>query len=353
MAGFETKKVQKCLTVLAIVVGALAVTTPSFAQTAEEKAGARAAANAGADAFEAGNFEKAIDLFQRAESVIHSPVHELYIARSMVKVGRFVEARELLLKIGRENDGDIVDEAATELDALEPRVPRLTLEVKGQTGSALQISVNEREFPSALVGIAQPFDPGEHTVVTSDGVKKATQTFTLEEGQSQTVEVDLEQGEAVPIAAPEPTEGPADAADPAEDSVQVTSSGTNGLRIGSYVAMGLGLAGVGVGTVFALQAGGHASDANDLCSSIDEREGTSNCAGRTEAEEREVNDFDDKHKSAKTLSIVGFAAGGALLATGVTLFFLSKPKSTESVKRKKLSVDPVIGLSYLGVEGTF
>ncbi len=48
---------------------------PAHAQSEEERANARAAAGAGADAFDAGNYQKSADYFERAETLVHSPVH--------------------------------------------------------------------------------------------------------------------------------------------------------------------------------------------------------------------------------------------------------------------------------------
>src|SRR5688572_12455326 len=53
---------------LALVVSCLSA-APAEAQTDAERAGARSAATAGADAFDAGKYQDALDLFLRAESV--------------------------------------------------------------------------------------------------------------------------------------------------------------------------------------------------------------------------------------------------------------------------------------------
>ena len=67
---------------------------PAFAASDEEKAGARAAATQGQAAYEKKNWAEALDLFTRAESLVHSPVHLLYKARALVQLGQLVKARE-------------------------------------------------------------------------------------------------------------------------------------------------------------------------------------------------------------------------------------------------------------------
>jgi len=68
------------LTVLVSAKGALA-------QTDLERATARDAANSGRAAFDAGQYERAIDSFSRAESLVHAPPHLLFMARAQAKLG--------------------------------------------------------------------------------------------------------------------------------------------------------------------------------------------------------------------------------------------------------------------------
>jgi hypothetical protein len=107
--------------------------------TDAERAGARSAATAGADAFDAGKFQNALDLFARAESLVHSPVHLSYIGQCQVKLGRLVEARETYLKLQRETVAPdahdalkrALSEAGTHLEQIEPRLPFLSIKVEG------------------------------------------------------------------------------------------------------------------------------------------------------------------------------------------------------------------------------
>src|SRR6185369_1760196 len=96
--------VKPFLTFGAILVTAGLITAPpAQAQTKEQKAGARAAADAGGDAFDAGKYAEAADLFERAERLLHAPPHLLYAARAHAKLGHVVEARELYLTLTREH----------------------------------------------------------------------------------------------------------------------------------------------------------------------------------------------------------------------------------------------------------
>src|SRR3954463_8383902 len=102
MTKMPPVKLSLAIGTMAVAVGMLSV-TPAWAQTKEQKAGARAAADAGGDAFDAGKYAEAADLFERAERLLHAPPHLLYAARAHAKLGHVVEARELYLTLTREH----------------------------------------------------------------------------------------------------------------------------------------------------------------------------------------------------------------------------------------------------------
>src|SRR3954466_13075470 len=83
------------------LVAALLATevSPAFAQSDQERAGARSAATEGAQAFRDHNWSQAADLFMRAESLVHAPPHLLYLARAEANLGHLVKAQEAYRKI--------------------------------------------------------------------------------------------------------------------------------------------------------------------------------------------------------------------------------------------------------------
>src|SRR5690606_10177314 len=71
---------------------ALAIWTfPCFAQSDEDMVCARAAAKAAQKAFVDGNYDKSIELFEKAESLVHATTDLLFIARAHEKEGRPVQ----------------------------------------------------------------------------------------------------------------------------------------------------------------------------------------------------------------------------------------------------------------------
>jgi hypothetical protein len=101
--------------------------------------------------------------------------------------------------------------------------------------------------------------------------------------------------------------------------------------------------GIGVGTVFGLSAKSKYDKGNDLCPAFP--------CSLNEQQARDREQFGKDGDSAKTLSMVGFIAGGVGLAAGATLFILSG-KKTET-PAAQASVKPWIGLGSMGLTGSF
>src|SRR5512145_2889938 len=289
---------------LLMVAGVYSIHVPTAqAQDDLERSGAREAARRGIDAFGQKRFAEALDLFKRAESVVHAPTHLLYIARSAVELGQLVLARETYLKVVREqlptNAPNAFKEAqaaaSTELSALEPRIPKLRIELRGDPNHTAQVTLDERTLSNALVGVAIPIDPGKHIVrATSAGMKQAELEITVPESAEQVAELKLEpQGGVALATAPTSLSAHSDSAPPA------AASHPNYLRIGSYAAAGVGVIGTVFGTYFAFRAKSKGDDGDALYA----RYGCPSCSASQKAE---VIDADDASANAKTLSAVGF-----------------------------------------------
>src|SRR5450432_3689021 len=121
----------------------LAVEPCAFAQTDDDRAGARVAATEGVKASNEKRWADAADLFARAESLVHSPVHLLYLARAQEKLGKLVKARENYNRIIREKYGadapDAFRQAQTsaqqEVGGLDARLAAITVKLDGEKGA--------------------------------------------------------------------------------------------------------------------------------------------------------------------------------------------------------------------------
>jgi hypothetical protein len=181
------------------------------------------------------------------------------------------------------------------------------------------------------------------------GYSTATWEFDQPAGSSQAHTFTLKDASAVVMAAPVPTSEPR-SAEPFVDQ-RPSESGTNGLRVASYVALGLGAVGIGAGTWFYVDAKktGERADADyDACAAA---QMSTQCADdESSAESRKAIASSDEEGSIRTRSLVSFAAGGALLATGVVLLLVSSP---DDEGHDGASISPWIGPQGVGVSGRF
>ena len=316
------------------------------AQTADEIAGARASAQSGAKAFEAGNYQEALDLFSRAESLVHAPPHLLWQARAHEKLGQLVQARELYIRLQREELApdappafvEAKEAADAELEALEPRLAQLTISIKQPAPEGIQVVMDGKEVATALIGVPRPANPGDHELHTTiRGVEGPSQNVTLVEGGRQSIELEPPDPSLIP-----PEE---EKVEPVPDTAPATVDDKRGMRIGAYVAIGVGVVGAGLGTLFLLQGSSAQSDADsdfDAC----------NPTRCTQQQHDDIVALDEDAASAKTLSAVSFGLGGAALATGAILLVLTSSKSAE-VGPEQASVTPFFGINAAGVRGRF
>lgn len=336
---------------LALAGPALALvlcTSPAVAQSDEDRAGARAAATAGATAFDEGKWAEAVDLFTRAETLVHAPPHLLFIARAYLKMGRLVRARENYLKITREALAPSAPKAFTEAHAaakteiasLEARIPTVKISVDGEGAQSASLVMDGNKLASALAGVPFPIDPGEHKfaartkTLTSEEV-----TVKVAEGANEALSLSLKIPLPKSAEDPEPVVVPT-APPPADRAPPPTEKG-NGLRIASYAAVGVGVLGGVVGTLFLTKNHSTRDEVDALCPD-----------GRCpESQRTKIASLDRDADSAGTMAWVGYGVGLAGLAAGATLFVLSidKPKTEAKATR----IRPVVGTSFLGVAGSF
>jgi hypothetical protein len=351
-----------------LLVGVLAIGGNALAQSDEQRAAARSLATEGATAFDQGRYQDAVDLFGRAETLLHAPPHLLFLARSHAKLGQLVKAREAYMKIVKEAlppnappaFRNAQASANEELRAIEPRIASLTVKLEGDKGATdVAVLVDGTPINLVLVGVAQPIDPGQHRIEAgATGLRAEAQSVTLGDGERKSIVLSLK---AVPGAAPlvavapapvtpaEPATAPTPAATsspaPADQGAAPASDDKSGLRIGSYVAFGVGVVGLAAGTLFTLQSSSKREDAD---AKFEECGGESGCHTGNPISEQ-VTKLDDDARSAMTLGIVGFAVGGVGIATGATLFILSSGGSEE----RRAGVEPYVGFGVAGVKGRF
>jgi hypothetical protein len=369
MSFFEVRRV---LPAALWVVGLVSVPSVSAAQSDEQRAAARSLATEGATAFNEGRFKDSVDLFNKAESLMHAPPHLLFLARSHVKLGQLVRAREAYLKIVKETlaanapkafrDAQVTAEA--EVREVEPKIASLTIRVEGADGATdVAVMVDGVALPGVLVGVAQPIDPGTHRIEAgATGFRAPSEPVTLAEGEKKTIVLRLQPAPgaaplvAAPAAAastpapaaattPAPAAAPMHAESPTADTGTRKGSGS-GLRIGSYVAFGVGALGLAGGTLFTLQSAGKREDADAAFALCQAEAGGCH---QDDPRSRQTDDLDREADSKRTLGIVGFAVGGVGVAAGITMLVLSSGGD----EANEAFVHPWVGLGSAGLRGRF
>jgi hypothetical protein len=346
------------------LVAALFVSSLSpavLADISRDRAAARTAADAGADAFEQGNYQQALELFSRAEALVHAPPHLLFMARSQDKLGKLVDAHETYLRLVGEKlppgapsaFKSAQSKAEAELTAIEARLAYVTLSVRGDEGNRALVSMDSAELPSAMVGIPIPVDPGTHVFsARTDRARSSEVSVTLREGARQAVELSLTEVIAAPATAGATTQ-PTGATPPPQDGGPATPSGGGGVSSQSlwgWVSVGAGAVIAGVGTGFLVSSGSTRKEADELYADCN-----ATIEGCSDDQQAKINGVDSDADTAQAIGITGLAVGGAAIVTGVVLVLTDRPSNPGYGRMAPPSprLRLLAGPTWIGAAGTF
>lgn len=320
---------------IALVVGLGVCAAPAVTLGAEgNKAAAEALFNEGRSLMAAGRYADAIEKLKASQDLDPGLGTLLNLAECYERVGKTATAwaqYKEIASLARQSGSKEREELAEQKSkALEPKLSKLSISLhSGADASTLTITRDGTTVSSAELGVAIPVDPGKHDVsVTAPGKKKWSTTVEVGEGgQTENVEIPLLEDSANGAGASVAVDG---AASPAADK---PSDGST-QRVLGIVAGGVGLVGVGVGTIFGLQASSSWKDAKKECTDF-----PYGCSSKGSS-------LKDDASSQATLSTVGFIVGGVGLAAGAVLFFTAGSGKEESVAVG-------VGPSSVTIKGTF
>lgn len=307
---------------------ALAAPAGAAEPDASTRAAARKIALEGVNAFQHDNAELASQKLEKAFELLPAPSIALWWARALAKRGLLVEASERYIQAGRlppvEGNEQAVQaqaqkDAARELAELAPRIPKLVVALDGAKPNEVKLTLDGKNLSSALVGEEQPANPGTHKLVGVRGGEQTEQSFNLAESQRAQVVLRFRGPAPRPAAppvvpppaagTPTPTERPApdpgsSALPPSSTSASAKSGGSNAFAI---VTLVLGGAGLATGTVTGVMAMGKRTDLHN------------NSACNGDVCGSSVRDDVNQFRTLRTVSSIGFIAGGVLTATGIVL----------------------------------
>jgi hypothetical protein len=302
----------------------------------------------GKQAIEAKNWEKATLELRASLDVVDSPNARLELARALreqasfgdawAEYGRVIASATLLAKT-EDRYAKTAEAATTERSELEPKLAFVTVTVANAADDAV-LKVGGRTVPSAEWSAPIVVPVGAVDVVLSDAVgnELARQTVSAAVGAKTPVSLDAKPAPPAPPAPKPTTPDPDDRPDFAKEQAEAppTSGGGNKqLRLYSYVAGGVGVAGFAMFGIFGLMDNSTYSDLQGACPQ-------GHCPASKQSEI-------DSGRTQQTIANVGLVVGAVGVATGATLFVLSlSSKSSPAAPATGLIVAP----GYVGLRGS-
>ena len=215
-------------------------------------------------------------------------------------------------------------------------MPTVVIQVEGAAVSAITLSLDGASVATDLIGEPRPIDPGSHQVIGVRGTERVEVRIDVAEGERKTAVVHFTEASVAAPPARAPQQGEATApAEPETTAAPETVSSGSGRHTLAWVTIGVGAAGLVLGGVTGAMA---VADRSALRSS-------GVCFG-TDCGTREASKV-DSYNSMRTLSSVGFIAGGVVAATGVVLLLTAPHGSHEA--NAALFVAP----TCIGIKGAF
>ncbi len=322
----------------------LGLAPSAFAQSSADKATARQLGIQGDDALSKKDFKTAEDKFTRADALYHAPTLSLGLARAQAANGKLVAAQENYNRIIREGAPagspqafvQAVESAQKEVDAVSARIAHVTITVSGTEGVDPTVTLDAQPVPVAALGVQRPVDPGAHVVkATAQGYKPGETSFTVADAAQATATIALEKDPNAAVA----STALAPAAGTTEPPKEPQDDKGKPYRIAGYAALGVGAAGVVVGSVFGVMALSSHGSLSDDC-----QNGT--CPSN------KSDDVSSYHTKGM-VSTIGFIVGGVGLAAGAALILLAPKAHTEIQIGKGTYITPVFGPTNAGIVGRF
>ena len=240
------------------------------------------------------DFHGALDAYRKADTIMGVPTTGIDVAKTHLALGQLVEAWRVAVTITQYPRKPVEPEAFTRarrdaevlIEQVFPRIPTLQISAVGAfPGAAINVTIDGVKIPAAELQAAQKVNPGEHVIrAASRGRASAQEKATLTEGQTSTLTLTLH-------PAPEPT-----------------ASGVPAPLV--YTSLGLGAAGILVGSITGVVSLGAVADAKKLCAA------TGACPPAAQPDL-------DRSLTMANISNVAFGAGIAFAGLGVVGLLLT------------------------------
>jgi serine/threonine-protein kinase len=324
---------------LALATLVLTASGPAAAQTASDSAAAQSLFDQARALMAKGHAAEACPKLEESQRLDPGTGTLLNLARCYELTNRLASAWSKYLEAASSAQaaGNVKreKEARKRADALVKKLAELVIDVapEGKTTPGLQITRDGQSVGAAQWGMPIAADEGKHSISASAPGHESWEAVTTVSGAGSTTTVTVPKLVARAVQTPPPAPRAAKPAPRPSETEQPSKLGTQ--RILALVAGGVGVVGIGVGTVFGLQSK----------SKHDEAE--KSCDGGECTDEKGVAAGEDA-RAAGNVSTVTMIVGAAALAGGAALWFTA-PKTTESTPGTQVGV----GLGTLQLKGVW
>jgi hypothetical protein len=258
-----------------------------------------------------GNWAAALGLFRDVAAVKNTPQVQFNIAICEENLGQLVQAlgdyQLAAAQATEEGNAQVAAEVEDRLETLKERIPKILIQ-RGQNAGIAKISIDGLEVGSAMIGKEMPVDPGQHVVqASSRGHEPFEKKVEINEKQVAEVVIDLVD---LPVD-DNPYAGAGTTAGPAADEGPQKGPEEKGPNLLPFIIGGVGVASLAASGVFFILRQGAISELEDACGS----EG-SDCDSRHESIAERGQLYSVLAPITLGVGIAGVGAGTVLFLMG-------------------------------------
>jgi hypothetical protein len=296
--------------------------------------------------------------FRASLNIVASPNARFALARCLVDMDLPLDAWAELTKTAADarllaakeaRYSETADAADAEKKELLQKIVLLTLKVDHMTDDTT-VKIADKDVPRDALAAPIPLMPGAIEIVVYTAGKEVARTSLAVGPGETTVTMDAQPPPPKPPEPPPQPPRPVTQVDPNDvpkDDLKKPPpppppAPNTTLRTGAYIAGGVGVVGFGLFAIFGALEKGTYSDLQSACHS-----------GPCPASKQ---DDVSTGKSQQTIANIGLVVGAVGVATGVTLFILSRPKAAPGTNAAKIAPPPTVSIvaspMFIGVRGS-
>lgn len=332
----EFPSLPKPITSLLFAVALTTATTAHAQKSTEQKAAAEALFRDGRKLFQANKFAEACPKFEESYRLDPSPGTQVNLATCHEKEGKLATAwsefKDVLARATLDNRPEREKTARERIAAIEPKLGKLVIDIApANVVSGLTVTRAGISITSAALGTPLPVDAGTYAVqVTAPGYKAWDTKVEVTNGKETRV--------AIPALVKIPVDTPPPVAKVEEEPKPPPSPPpSSSKRTIGFVAAGVGVVGLGVGTFFGVRTLSKKSSSDD------------NCLGGV-CTEKGAKLMDEAY-SASTFANIGLGVGLVGVGVGTYLILTSSSSNAPApaAKGRAWQVTPSVGKDGGGV----